>query len=94
MVFFSALLLAAPALAQAPEPCMQADALDASLIDWYGEHAVQESRDGQLVLWMNRLSGTWTLVEYSQSGLACVINHGTEPELHDQRGQLMAQLKD
>jgi hypothetical protein len=71
------LFLSVSAAAQTPPSCMSADALDASLIDWYGEHAVSWSLDGTWILWRNPRTLSWTLVTYPDETLGCVVSHGT-----------------
>lgn len=84
------LFLSVPVAAQTPPSCMSADELDASLIDWYGERAVMQSRDGHWVLWQNAESESWTVVEYLESGMACVAAHGTKSPNPDDLPEMIA----
>ncbi|SFB04468.1 hypothetical protein SAMN05421688_2491 [Poseidonocella pacifica] len=71
-IFISSLMLAAPAAAQT---CMDAQELEASLIDWYGETPVG-AQDTDFQVWASETSGTWSMVEYRETGEACVLSTG------------------
>ncbi|WP_425092344.1 S-adenosyl-L-homocysteine hydrolase [Tropicimonas sp. S265A] len=71
---------------------MLADELDAALIDWHGEHVFEESDDGRAAVWRNSQTGSWTFVQYLDSGLACVLDHGQTWPPHRRSPELMAAL--
>lgn len=90
MKLIIALFATLPGMAMAdPETvCMPAGDMDAGLVDWYGEAVTSQSPDGTLALWQNAETGSWTLVEYAATGLACAVNSGeswapseTQPDL-------------
>lgn len=89
-VFFAALFAPALALAQGADTCMTAGELDAGLIDWYGESPVETSDDGSMVLWQNTETGTWTLVAYRPSGMACTLDSGSTGLAGAAADQIMA----
>lgn len=70
------LLLLFPANAVASETCMPADEMEATLIDWYGEHPAEETSPN-VVLWLSGAGESWTLVAYKSNGTACTIEHGS-----------------
>ena len=74
------LLLEIPASAQTASeqtPCGPTEAIHTALTDQYGEQ-LQESRDdprapgGVAELWVNHRTGTFTVLVYPQSGVACL----------------------
>ncbi len=81
-----------PAAVLASENCMVAEEMDASLVDWYGERVVAQTETGDTVLWQNDLTGSWTVVEYHDSGLACVLGFGDPQTDVDRPRELMAML--
>lgn len=89
-VFFAALLTPALAFAQADQTCMTAGEMDAGLIDWYGERPVESTDDGRMVLWQNDDAGTWTLVSYRPSGMACTLDSGVTALAGTDAEQIMA----
>ena len=67
--------------------CMSSEELEASLIDWYGEEPVEPASNGPNQMWVSETTGTWTLVQYSGNGTACVLSTGSDwrgegPALH------------
>lgn len=89
-VFIAALFVPTLALAQGASTCMTAEELDAGLIDWYGERPVESSEDGSMVLWQNEEAGTWTLVAYRSSGMACTLDSGSSALAGRDAEQIMA----
>ena len=70
------LMISFTAAAHATEFCMPSDELEAALIDWYGEHPVEESSDN-IVLWASQGGETWTVVQYNADGTACTLGQGS-----------------
>ncbi|MEM8582158.1 MAG: hypothetical protein AAGA38_08195 [Pseudomonadota bacterium] len=90
--YLSLFVLFGPAAALASDGCMLADEMDATLVDWYGERVVAQTENGAAALWQNDLTGSWTLVEYRENGLACVLGF-SNPEAEIERpAELMAML--
>ncbi|WP_299728472.1 S-adenosyl-L-homocysteine hydrolase [uncultured Tateyamaria sp.] len=69
------LTLSATSLA-AQDVCMSAPEMEASLVDWYGETPVEESRTESTAIWASEETGTWTLVQYLADGQSCVLAQG------------------
>ena len=78
------LLLAIPASAQTP--CGPTEEIHTALTDQYGEQ-FQESRadpsapGGVAELWINHRTGTFTVLVYPQSGVACLVQTGQSDKL-------------
>ena len=68
-------LLGCATMLYAEEKCMPAVALEAALIDWYGESPIKEG-PRNLVVWSSVNGETWTLVVYHPDGTACTLNQG------------------
>lgn len=81
-----------PVAAFASDTCMLADEMDATLVDWYGERVVSQTDEGDAALWHNEVTGTWTIVEYQESGLACVLLFGDPASESDRSPELMVRL--
>ena len=76
--------LAIPASAQTT--CGPIEAIHTALTDQYGEQ-FQESRadpsapGGVAELWINHRTGTFTVLVYPQSGVACIVQIGQSDKL-------------
>ncbi|MDJ0857468.1 MAG: S-adenosyl-L-homocysteine hydrolase [Dinoroseobacter sp.] len=90
--WFFVLFALLPFAAAASDGCMLADEMDATLVDWYGERVVAQTQNGNAALWRNELTGSWTIVEYFEDGLACVLVFGDPDTTDGQEPELLAQL--
>lgn len=76
-VFLIALMMnSTPITATASDVCMEAQEMEASLIDWYGEAPVDGANSAKLQMWASEATGTWTLVQYFPDGNSCVVAQG------------------
>lgn len=90
-------MLAAMAIAAAmpafADDCMEPGDLQAYLEEAYAERpiAVADHETGSRVRLFTSKNGTWTLVQYNEEHLACVVANGTgwldEPQAEGQRTQ-------
>jgi hypothetical protein len=84
LVSFLLMPLAIPASAQTT--CGPTEAVHTALTDQYGEQ-FQESRadpsapGGVAELWINHRTGTFTVLVYPQSGVACLVQTGQSDKL-------------
>jgi len=90
MLAAAAMVVAMPAIA---DDCMEPSDLQAYLEEAYAERpiAVADNETGSRVRLFTSKNGTWTLVQYNEERLACVVANGTgwfdEPQAEAQRTQ-------
>ena len=70
------LILSSAGAASADAICMPSAEMEASLIDWYAEAPVDGAVREDAQMWASDATGTWTLVEYRENGLSCVLAQG------------------
>lgn len=62
-----------PTKGNTAEICMEAGALEAALIDWYGERPSLRISPNT-VRWESETTDTWTIVRYTTNGNACTLD--------------------
>ena len=72
--------------------CMPAHEMEASLIDWYAEEPVDGAVSESAQIWASEITGTWTLVEYRNGGMSCVLAQGTDWSPRESDTLLLAAL--
>ncbi|PTX58114.1 hypothetical protein C8N43_2790 [Litoreibacter ponti] len=92
VIALTALVFATPAFAQEETLCMDSYALEASLIDWYGEAPVEGETEENRQLWAAGVGGTWTVVTYEPNGQSCVLAQGDNFMPTDMSDVLVAAL--
>lgn len=86
-------IVALAGAAQAQSVCMDAQELEAALIDWHGESPAG-ALQGDRQLWASEASGSWTLVIYRTGGQACVLDQGEDWDGAREPNRQMAALAD